>query len=384
MPWSNDGGDGGNKNGGPWGQGPWGGGNGDDRGKKPNAPRGPESQQDFDELIKKGQERFKKAFPGGGGSGNRQGGDAGSPPPIPTKVFVFGGLVVAFVLWLMNSFYQVPDGRLGVEMIFGKPKESVSTAGLNFIFWPIEKVEIVDAATQRRLNIGANGNQDGLMLSGDQNIVDVRFSVLWRVSSPQDYIFNVRDPEGVVRNVAESAMREYVGQSIAENVRTTQRAEAEIKVQELIQKILDEYQVGIIVDQVVLDSAEPPAQVADAFEEVQRAQQDQDRVQQVATKYRNTVLGQANGEALRDIQKAEGYKQQQIAEALGESQRFEKILTEYQKAKDVTRTRLYLETMEQVYKNSEKVIVDQDGESSGVVPYLPLPEISKRQQQPQN
>ena len=303
MAWDQDNGNHNNSNsnnnkGGPWGQNPWGN-DDDERDKNKGRQKPPHSgngQQDFDELFKKGQETFKKAFHGGGNGGGRNG---DVTPTINPKFIILAAFFAGVILWSMKSFYQVQSDELGVEMIFGVPKDEISTEGLNFHFWPVEKVEILNATRQRRLNIGSasdtNGrnrgdSQDGLMLSGDQNIVDVRFSVLWRVSNPQNYIFNVRDPEAVVRNVAESAMREYVGQSIAEDVRTTQRAAVETRVQELIQVILDEYQVGITVDQVVLDSAEPPSQVADAFEEVQRAQQDQDKVQQEATKYRNTVF----------------------------------------------------------------------------------------------
>ncbi len=350
MPWSNNSGGGGWKggSGGPWGGGP--------------QQRGPQTP-DLEELLKRSQDRLRTVLPGGG-RGN--------------WLVVILAAVVIVAFWAFNSFYMVQPDELGQELVFGKPKPEVSTQGLHFIFWPVETVEIVSTRVQRDF-FGSdaarrNATDTSLMLSGDQNIVDVNFTVLWRVIDPKKFLFDVDAPQAFLRRVAESAMRELVGRSTAEEVRTERRAEVEEGVRVLLQTTLDTYDAGITIVGVQLERADPPAEVADAFEEVQRAQQDLDRFQREAEQYANKRLGDARGEAARVTETAQGYKQQVVAQAEGESQRFLSILTEYEQAKDVTRTRLYLETMERVFQNSNKIILES---GSGVLPYLPLDQLQR-------
>ena len=351
MPWSNNSGGGGWKGGG----GPWGGG---------PQQRGPQPP-DLEELLKRSQDRLRNVLPGGGRSNT-----------------LIGVVLVAalIVILIYNSLYMVQPDELGQELVFGQPKDEVSTQGLHFIFWPVETVEIVPTRVEREFLGSApsrrNSTDTSLMLSGDQNIVDVNFSVLWRVKDPKQYLFNVSDPDGILRRVAESAMRELVGRSTAEQVRTERRAEVEEGVRALLQNTLETYGAGVTIVGVQLERADPPAEVADAFEEVQRAQQDLDRFQREAEQYANRRLGDARGQAAQVTETAQGYKQQVVAEAEGESQRFLSVLGEYQRAEDVTRQRLYLETIERVFQSSNKIIL-QGSPSSNVLPYLPLDQIIK-------
>jgi len=285
-------------------------------------------------------------------------------------------LLVAF--WLFNSIYQINPQEIGVKLRFGKPMET-TTAGLHFMLWPVESLERVNI-TQNQTNIGtaASGRQsredDGLMLSGDQNIVDVRFSMLWSVTDPISYLFNVRDPEEMVRGVGESAMREIVGRRPAQDVFRDDRAGIETDVQRIAQSVLDSYGAGVTVSRVAIEQAAPPSEVADAFNEVQRAEQDEDRLQEEARQYANTLLGDARGQAAQAREDAAAYKSRVVQEATGEAARFLSIYEEYAKAPEVTRKRLFLETMEEVLGGSEKVIIEP-GAGGGVVPYLPLPEL---------
>ena len=225
--------------------------------------------------------------------------------------------------------------------------------------------------------IGATANE-GLMLAGDQNLVDIRFTVLWKIKNPEEYLFNVSDQEKLVRVVAESAMREIVGRTPAEEVRTTGRLAAQDQVMEIAQTTLDSYSAGILITGLKLEKADPPAEVLDAFEEVQRAEQDQARSINEADQYANQRRRLVEGEAAKVIEDAKGYKARVVLEARGEAQRFISVYDQYTKAKDVTRQRIFLETLEDILAQSNKVIIE-GGEGQGVVPYLPLPEIQKRQ-----
>jgi membrane protease subunit HflK len=216
------------------------------------------------------------------------------------------------------------------------------------------------------------------MLSGDQNIVDVRFSVLWRVSDPVKFLIDVREPDDMVRRTAESAMREVVGRRPVQDIFRDDKADIQNEVQEIIQSILDSYGLGVTLSQVAIDNAAPPAEVADAFNEVQRAGQDEDKLQEDARQYANTQLGSARGQAAQLREAAAAYKQQVVFEAQGEAARFTSVYNQYVQNPDVTRKRLYLETMEQVLGSSQKVIMDSGASGSGVVPYLPLPELQPR------
>jgi membrane protease subunit HflK len=236
-------------------------------------------------------------------------------------------------------------------------------------------MEKVRFASQRQTEIG--GGDDGLMLASDQNIVSVKFTVFWRVNDAEEYLFNIQDPEAVIRAVAESAMREIVGRTPAEKFRTGGRKAAEDQVFEITQTTLDAYKAGVLVTGIRLNEADPPPEVRDAFAEVQRAEQDQAKLINEADQYANQKIRRAEGEAAKIVEDAKAYKAQVVLEAEGEAQRFVNVYEEYSKAKDVTRERLYLETLEDVMSKSNKVLIEGEN-ANGVVPYLPLPELQKR------
>jgi membrane protease subunit HflK len=364
MPWDNNTGGGGrNNNGGPWGQVPGGGGGGGGGGNN----RRPGGSPNLEDILARGRDQFQGGLPGGR--------------------WAIGGAALALVaFWAMNAFYTIDAQELGVELQFGKPKEELSQPGLHFHLWPIESVERV-AITENQTIIGAstaNGRtasgavDNGLMLSGDQNIVDVRFSVLWSVSDPVQFLFNVREPDDIVRQSAESAMREVVGRRPVQDIFRDDKAGIQNEVQEITQGILDSYGVGVRLNQITIDNAAPAAEVADAFNEVQRAEQDADKLQEDARSYANTQLGEARGQAAQLREAAAAYKDQVVLQAQGEAARFTSVYNEYVQNPDVTRKRLYLETMEQVLGNSRKVIMETGATGTGVIPYLPLPEIQSR------
>ena len=362
MPWSNQ-----NGGGGPWGGGDGGGNGGGPWGQGPRGPKGPQgTPPDLEEIIRRGQDRLKQALPGGGGAN-----------PVFIGLLAIGLLV----LWAFKAVYTVQPDELGVELRFGKPKPEISEPGLHFHLWPIETVEKANIREQL-LNIGGGSRANasaGLMLSGDQNIVDVQFSVAYQVADPGTYLFRVADPDDSLRQVAESAMREVVGRRQAQDVFRDDRAGIAENVREIIQNTMNDYGTGIEVNAVSIEEAAPPREVADAFDEVQRAEQDEDRFVEEANQYSNQKLGQARGQSAQIREDAAAYKNRIVQEADGEAQRFVSVYDEYAKAPDVTRKRLFLETMERVLKDSNKVIIEQGG-GQGVVPYLPLPEIDKRRQ----
>lgn len=371
MPWSNQSGGGGGK--GPWGSGSNGGnngGNGDGPwGNGPRKPSGGGNQPpDLEDIIRKGQDQLKKAIPGGGGGF--------SPAMFGLVILVLG------VLYMFKALYTIQPDELGVELRFGQPKAEVSEEGLHFHIWPVETYEIANVS-ENQINIGNVGRKSGssgLMLSGDQNIVDLAFSVLYQVTDPDAYLFNVSDPEGMVRQIAESAMREVVGRRPAQDVFRDDKAGVAEEVRTIVQATLNDYKTGLQVNAINIEDVAPPGPVADAFDEVQRAEQDEDRFVEVANRYANKILGEARGEAAQISEDAAGYKNRIVEEAKGEAARFISVYDEYAKAPQVTRKRLFLETMEQVLGNSNKVILEQSGNGQGVVPYLPLPEIQKRSQ----
>ncbi|MBX3568964.1 MAG: FtsH protease activity modulator HflK [Rhizobiaceae bacterium] len=364
MPWKNQSG-----GGGPWGGG-GGGGNGNGGGGGPwgQGPRGPNRPQgnppDLEDIIRRGQDRLKNALPGGGTTN-------------PALFAVVGIILIA--LWLFQCIYTVQPDELAVELRFGKPKQELSEPGLHFHWWPVETVEKANTA-EKLINIGEGrgGTSSGLMLSGDQNIVDVKFSVAYQVSNPQEYLFNVAEPDETLRQVAESAMREAVGRRPAQDIFRDDRQGIADAVRGIIQQTMDEYKAGLNINAISIEDAAPPREVADAFDEVQRAEQDEDRFVEESNQYSNQKLGQARGEAAQIREEAAAYKNRIVQEAEGEAQRFISVYDEYAKAPDVTRKRLYLETMEKVLQGANKVIVEQNG-GSGVVPYLPLPELQRRQ-----
>ncbi len=357
MPWNNQSGGGGGpwggggNSGGPWGQGP-----------RNTGPQG--TPPDLEDIIRRGQDRLKRALPGGGGFSPAVG------------VLVVLGLVA---LWLFQAIYTVQPDEVAVELRFGKPKEELSEPGLHFHFWPVETVERANIA-EKLLNVGGSQRDrgsSGLMLSGDQNIVDVKFSIAYQVSDPKAYLFNVADGDGMLLQIGESAMREVVGRRPAQDIFRDDRQGIAENVRAIIQQTLDDYGAGLAVNAISIEDAAPPREVADAFDEVQRAEQDEDRFVEESNQYSNQKLGQARGEAAQILEEAAAYKNRIVLEAEGEAQRFISVYEQYAKAPGVTRERLFIETMEQVLKGANKVIVEQ-GSGQGVVPYLPLPELQKR------
>jgi membrane protease subunit HflK len=374
MPWSNQNGGGRKGGGGPWGSGggPWGGGGGGGPwGGGPQRPGSSGGPPDLEELLRRSQDRLKRALPGGGGSLGLKG--------ILIAVFA------VVVLWLATGFYRVQPGEVGVELVFGR-FVGQTQPGLDYNWpYPIGSVETPDVLRVREITVGlreteaARGNtaardvpEESLMLTGDENIVDVDFKVFWRISNAPDFLFNIQNPEGTVKAVAEGAMREVVGRNNIQRILTDQRERVQIDVQTLMQQVLDGYGAGVEITQVQMLTVDPPQQVIDAFRDVQAARADQERVQNEAQAYANRVIPEARGEAARILESAAAYRDRTIAEARGQADRFLKIYEQYAESPDITRERIYLETMEQVLGKTDKIIIDGGVNGSGVVPYLPL------------
>jgi membrane protease subunit HflK len=385
MPWSNQNGGGRKGSGGPWGAGggPWGSGGGGGGsggggpwGGGPQRPGPGGGPPDLEELLRRSQDRLKRALPGGGGS-------------LGVK-----GLAIAFVaivvLWLATGFYRVQPGEVGVELVFGR-FVGQTQPGLDYNWpYPIGSVETPDVLRVREVTVGlresevARGTQtardvpeESLMLTGDENIVDVDFKVFWRINDAADYLFNIQNPEGTVKAVAEGAMREVVGRNNIQRILTDQRERVQIDVQTLMQTVLDGYGAGIEITQVQMLTVDPPQQVIDAFRDVQAARADQERVQNEAQAYANRVIPEARGEAARILEGAAAYRDRTIAEARGQADRFTKIYEQYAESPAITRERIYLETMEQVLGKTDKIIIDGNMGGSGVVPYLPLDRLDR-------
>ncbi len=362
MPWSNQSG-GGRKGGGggPWGQGPSG---------------GPHQQPDLEELLKRSQDRLKQVMPGGTG--------------VPGSLLFLGAVVLAAIVAFFAFTFRVNPDELGVVMRFGKVDRQ-EAPGLHFrLPYPIEEVRLPKVTRQNIIEIGmrtAMGSRGGirdipeesLMLTGDENIVDVDFVVYWRIKDAQKYLFNIQNPDTTVKEVAESVMREVVGQSNIAPILTEARQKTEQSVQKLMQDVLDNYGSGVRIDQVQLQKVDPPEKVIDAFRDVQAARADNERFQNEAFAYAKKIVPEARGEAERILQGAKGYQQQTIAEATGQTARFLKVYEEYKKAPEVTRKRMYLETMERVLGGADKIIIDGKA-GAGVVPFLSLDQIGKRKE----
>jgi membrane protease subunit HflK len=357
MPWSNQsGGNGsGNRPRGPWGQGPLGGGS-----------RPP----DLEELLRRVQESLRRYLPTGGmGPGG----------------WAVAGLAVVF-LWLVSGFYIVSPYEQGVVLQFGKFVRHTAP-GVNYhLPWPIETAYTPEVTRQQQVNIGYKISPDSpsqsedvadesYMLTGDENIVDINFTVYWQIKDANSYLFNVENPDLTVKAVAESAMREVVGQDHMDLILTSDREQIQVKVKRLMQKTLDSYSAGIWVTDVTMQKAEPPDEVRAAYLDVQSALADQDRKRNEAEAYANQKIPQARGQAAQIVQDAEAYRQQVIAEASGSAKRFLSVYQEYKKAPEVTRRRIYLETMSQVLAPMNKIIVDDA--AKGVVPYFQLPALQK-------
>ena len=377
MSWGNQGG------GGPWG-GNGGGNDGSPWGKKP-AGGGGGSQQppDIDEVIRKGQEKLKSLMPGGFGG----------------KKAIFLGLLVLLGLWAANGFYRVQPNQEGVPLLLGRFIGTTTNPGLHWN-WPspIGNVYTPDVTAENRIEIGLRTTgeasrrgasvrdmpEESQMITGDENIVDIDFVVFWKISDAPNYLFNIRNPDETVKMAAESVMRAIIGQTPIQEALTSRREDIESRTLASLQKLMSEYKAGIEVRQVQLLAVLPPKNVIDAFDEVSRARQDMDRLKNEAEAFRNDIVPRARGEAQQLVQGADAYRQEVVNRAEGDANRFNAVYKAYNRSKDVTKTRIYLETLEGILSNVNKVIIDGDvggsgAAASGVVPYLPLPEIQKRQ-----
>jgi membrane protease subunit HflK len=288
-------------------------------------------------------------------------------------------VVLAILFVAYNSVYQVQPDERGVVLRLGAYARTVEP-GLQFAVWPVERIEKPRVGTVRQISIGSDENE-GQMLTSDKNIITVPFTVQWRISDPEDFLFNVADQERTVRALSQSAMREVAAQNSAQSILTTGKDAVAAKVMEITQGLLDQYKAGVRITAVNLGNVQPPAEVADAFADVVRAGQNKIQTENEAQQYRNQKTQQADGEAAKLIEEAEGYKASTVATAKGEAARFISIYEEYKLAKDVTRQRIFLETMEEVLSQTNKVVIEGGQGGSGVVPYLPLPAIQRPQGQ---
>ncbi len=368
--------------GGPWGGGGSSGGGGN-RGNNGDGRKPPEGESpqipEIDELMKKGQEQLRVLMGGRGGSGRGGNGQGGGGGPIFTKGTLAIGALVAVGLWAAASFYTVKPEEQSVELFLGE-FSAVGNPGLNFAPWPFVTAEVIPVTREQNEDMGgARGSDDGLMLTGDENVVDIDYQVVWNINDPARFLFNLRDPRQTIRAVSESAMREIIAQSELAPILNRDRGVIADRLQELIQATMDSYDSGVNIVRVNFDKADPPQDVIAAFRDVQAAAQERDRLQNVADAYANRVLAEARGEAAQVLEEAEAYRAQQINSAQGEASRFSAVLEEYSKAPDVTRKRLYLERMEQVLGDVDKIILDENstGSGQGVVPYLPLNELRR-------
>lgn len=366
-------------NGGPWGGSGGnrpGSGGGDDRGgRRPPNGDGPQIPE-IDDLVRKGQEQLRVLM-GGRGAGRRGGGGDGDGqgPKFGRNGIVIAVLAVAF-LWAFASFYRVDTSEQSVELLFGE-RYKVGTEGLNFAPWPVVTKEIYPVTRENLIDIGA-GVDSGLMLTGDENIIDIDFQVVWNIGDIEKFVYNIAEPVEMITAVSESAMREIVGRSTLAPILNRDRAAIAQELEELIQSTLDSYQSGVNLVRVNFDRADPPREVIDAFRQVQAAEQTRDTLEKQADAYANQVIAGARGEAAQLLEEAEGYRAQVVNEAEGEASRFISVYDEYAKAEDVTRKRLYLETIERVFGDVDKIIIDEGaGGDSGVVPYLPLNELRR-------
>jgi len=388
MAWDDNGGNKGNN---PWGGGsgggrknPWGSGGGNG-GRGPGDPgnrgnggggRGPGGNPpDLDELLGRLNNNMRGMFPGGAGGGK----------------FIALGLIAIAALWLASGFYIVNPGEHAVVKRFGAWSRTVDSEGLKYrLPAPIEAMTKFNVNQIRTMSIGFTGSvgrggniaggrdvpEESLMLTSDFNIVDVDFVVQWNISSAEDFVFNIENPENTLRKVAQSAIREVVGQTRMFPIITTDRGVVAEKAKTIMQQILNGYKSGINVTQVLINSAEVHPDVQNAFQDVQSAKQDGEDVQNRAQAYREDIIPKARGAATRVLQEAQAYKESVIARATGDADRFNSVLMAYQSGQDVTKERMYIETMESVLKNAQKIIMDGDGKS-GVVPYLPLNELNR-------
>ena len=347
----------------PWesgGNNPWGGGS--------------SGNKDLEDSIKKAKEKFGKFKIGG-----------------PRNISIL--IIVALIIWLATGFYRVEPDEQGIELLFGKWNQVTTEPGLHYFFpTPFGKTMTPKVESIRKINVGyrsaselgfssnssdRNVLEESLMLTGDQNIVDVNFTVLYKIKDAGKFLFKLRNPETTVKDMSESVMREVVGQRDLEFLLTGGRQEVEQVVRSDLQDILDEYESGILVQSIQLQSVNPPALVIDAFDEVQRARQDKEKLVNEANSYMNKIVPNARGDAAKLVQEATAYKEQVIKQAEGVAQNFIDVYNSYKETKYVTRQRIYLETLTEVLEGPNKIILDSTGEGQGVVPYLPINELIK-------
>ncbi|MGA0607493.1 FtsH protease activity modulator HflK [Phenylobacterium sp. VNQ135] len=355
MPWND------NANPGPWGSPPSG--DGDRNTPPPRRPRnggdgrrpdGPDLNAGFDRLGR----RMRDFMGGPGGGGVRPGAIAA----------IVGA---AFGLWALSGIYVVQSNEEAVVTTLGAYSRNEGPGLRYHLPTPIERVQKVPVTSLQRLDVGGASAgaapQESLMLTGDENIIDLQFSVTWRVSDADRFVFTIRDPEGSVKAVAESAMREVVGRTSLLDILTTRRGQVQLEAAELMQRTLDSWGAGVRVDEVQIRNANPPQQVRSAFLDVVSAQQDQESAVNEANAYRNRVINEAKGDAARITQSAQAYREQAVREATGDASRFNAILNEYRRAPGATRDRIYIETMQRVLQRSNKVIIDGDGATAPII-----------------
>lgn len=373
MPWNNQGG--GNNGGGPWGQGGGGGGSGSGGGGGPwgqGGGGGGQPPQDIDAIIRQGRDAWRRMMPGGGASSGRT---------FTILVLVFG------LIWTATGFYRVNPQQQGVVLRFGEWVRT-SPPGLHYhLPFPIESVLTPEVTSDNRIEIGfrdVSGNSssrrdiadESQMITGDENIVDIDFVVFWRIADAGQYLFNLAEPDQTIKVTAEAVMREIIGRTAIQTALTEGRQDIQVQARQQLQDLLNEYGAGVRVRDVQLLAVDPPADVIDAFNEVQRARQDRDRLKNEAEAFSNDIVPRARGEAAKLVSEAEAYQAEVVNRASGDASRFDQIFQAYLKDKAVTKERIYIETVEEIFSNVDKIIIDSEA-GSGVVPYLPLKELNK-------
>ncbi len=357
------------------GQSPWG---GDGKKKRADKNNSFNSYNDYDDYLKKFQDKFKSFFP--------------NKNPASLSLLV----TILVIIWALSGFYRVGTDEQGVITRFGEYVRT-SEPGLHYhLPYPIESVTKPKVTRVNRIEVGFRTSQtqfsqnaqfrqvpeEALMLTGDENIVDLNFTVFWVINNAKEYLFNIRNPEITIKSIAESVMREKIGQTPIDPILSEGKSIVEENAKTKLQEVLDYYKSGILITQVQLQKADPPELVIESYRDVQRAKTDEQRLKNEAEAYRNDIIPRARGEGEKLIQEAEGYKQKVIAQSKGEAERFISVHNSYKLGKEVTRERIYLETLEKALGNIDKIIIDKDA-SGSVVPYLPLPEIKKKSTQAQ-
>ncbi|AHC73652.1 hflK protein [Candidatus Endolissoclinum faulkneri L5] len=373
MPWRDQGG----RKRGPWGESnesgglinsPWGRSRGNGGGSQ-----GP-SQNDIEDMLRRQQQKFRDMMPSGF---------------ISPRFIILAIFIVAFI-WLISGFYRVQPNQQGIELVLGKYQGIPKGPGLQWNWpTPIGEIFLPDVTRENRIEIGfrsgvnerTNTRQDvpeeSQMITGDENIIDIDFVVFWRIRNASNFLFNLHNPEQTVKVSAEAVMRDIVGNTKIQDALTECRGAIETSAQEQLQLLVNEYQAGIEIRSVQLNEVDPPAQVIDAFNEVTRARQDLERLKNEAEGYRNDVVPRARGEAAQIIENADAYRQEVVNRAQGDANRFSSVYEAYKRAKKLTTRRIYLDTLEEILSNINKVIIDDNVKNSGVIPYLHLPEIHK-------